>query len=151
MSIWSWIKAGARLPIYVVRFHRIHGQSDGGAQSAGRLLIDPDVYKRQVGDLDPASLRTLTLTDQQGADVRYLLAAPADRGNSGDFYVLTDGELSGTEVSGRRVAALMHQQAAVQLYDLMNRQGAQSGAVPLTAEELAYFNDGSFFDNGRCV
>lgn len=42
----------------------------------------------------------------------------------------------------------MHQQAAVQLYDLMNRQGAQSGAVPLTAEELAYFNDGSFFDNG---
>ena len=101
-----------------------------------------------VGDLDPASLRTLTLTDQQGAEVRYLLAAPADRGNSGDFYVLTDGELSGTEVSGRRVAALMHQQAAVQLYDLMNRQGAQSGAIPLTAEELAYFNDGSFFDNG---
>lgn len=62
--------------------------------------------------------------------------------------MLTDGELSGTEVSGRRVAALMHQQAAVQLYDLMNRQGAQSGAIPLTAEELAYFNDGSFFDNG---
>lgn len=30
-----------------------------------------------VGDLDPASLRTLTLTDQQGAEVRYLLAAPA--------------------------------------------------------------------------
>ena len=49
MSIWSWIKAGARLPIYVVRFHRIHGQSDGGAQSAGRLLIDPGLIQGGVG------------------------------------------------------------------------------------------------------
>lgn len=101
-----------------------------------------------VGDLDPTSLRTLTLTGQQGTEVHYLLAAPARRGSSGNFYILTDGKFSGREVSGHQVAALMHQQAAVRLYDLMNRQGIQNSVVPLTSEELAYFNDGSFFDNG---
>lgn len=103
-----------------------------------------------VRDLDPTSLRTLTLADQQGAEIRYLLAAPSDRGDSSNFYVFTDGyvfdgELSEMEVSGHRTAALMHRQAAAQLYDLMDRQSERNAFISLTAEELAYFNDGSFF------
>ena len=101
-----------------------------------------------VGDLDPTSLRTLTLTGQQGTEVHYLLAAPPGVGAPATSIYSLMVSSAGGEVSGHQVAALMHQQAAVRLYDLMNRQGIQNSVVPLTSEELAYFNDGSFFDNG---
>ena len=88
-------------------------------KGAADWLTPPSVLE----DLNLSSLRTLTLTGQDGQELRYLLVSPNTK--YPDFYVITEGSIS--NVSGSRIAASLKRETVYQLYELMRRQGEQSG------------------------
>ena len=95
---------------------------------------------RVLEDLDLSSQRTLTLTDPQGQEVRYLLIGRAsDQHQQTDLYVITDGSLS--RVRGSRVAVCLEQDAVYQLDALTRQQGREDNTLitPGSSPELEEF------------
>ena len=100
--------------------------------------LNPRVLK----DLDLGSMRTLTLTGQDGQEVRYQLVRFGDESSpilAANFCVLTEGSLS--DIQDSRVAALLKEDAVYQLDALTRQQdrGGNTVITPSSSPELDTF------------
>lgn len=97
---------------------------------------------RVLKDLDLGSMRTLTLTGQDGQEVRYQLVRFGDESSpilASNFCVLTEGSLS--DIQDSRVAALLKEDAVYQLDALTRQQdrGGNTVITPSSSPELDTF------------
>lgn len=97
---------------------------------------------RVLKDLDLGSMRTLTLTGQDGQEVRYQLVRFGDESSpilAANFCVLTEGSLS--HIRDSRVAVLLKEDAVYQLDALTRQQdrGGNTVIAPSSSPELDTF------------
>lgn len=108
-------------------------------ENASDWLNPPQVLE----NLDLGSMCTLTLTGQDGQEVRYQLAPfNNEEQNSilaSNLCVFTEGSLS--KIYSSRVAVLLKQEAAPKIYELMRQQGREGNVLitPSSSPELEEF------------